>query len=56
MTDRLVEQMNADCAQERWFWVAGLAREAWPALLPVLDQLHEVAQQAVQHYADEAHA
>jgi hypothetical protein len=54
LTDRLVQQINAYCEEERWFWVAGLARETWPALLPVKEALHEVAQMAVEHYADEA--
>ena len=51
MTTVLIEQINAYAEAGRWFWVAGLARETWSALLPVIDQLHDVAADAVQHYA-----
>ena len=49
----LVEQINTYCAQGRWFWVAGLARETWPVLRHHLPALHPVAQEAVEHYASE---
>jgi len=46
-----VEQINADCKAQRWFWVAGLARAVWPALLPV--KKAKVAVMAGDHYAEE---
>lgn len=55
-TTQVIQQINQYCKDGKWFWVAGLARETWQALLPVMDQLHEIAQQAVEHYADEAAA
>jgi len=51
LTPQLVEQINADCKAQRWFWVAGLARAVWPALLPV--KKAKVAVMAGDHYAEE---
>lgn len=53
ITGMVVAQINQYCQDGKWFWVAGLARETWKGLLPVIDQLHEVAQIAVRHYAEE---
>lgn len=49
----LIQQINRDAEANRLFWVAGLAREAWPVLLPHVERLHEVAAMAVRHYAEE---
>ena len=53
MLAAVLEGINRYCEQERWFWVAGLARETWPALRLVKDQLHPVALMAVEHYEEE---
>ena len=49
----VLSQINQYCEDGKWFWVAGLARETWPALRLVKDQLHPVALQAVEHYEEE---
>lgn len=53
VTTMMIQQMNQYCEEGKWFWVCGLARETWAGLLPVIDQLHEVAQDAVRHYAEQ---
>ncbi len=52
--DALVQQINQYCQEERWFWVAGLAREVWPALVSRKDELCAIALQAVEHYEEKA--
>lgn len=47
----LIEDINKDAEANRLFWVAGLAREVWSALMPHLEKLHPVARIAVEHYA-----
>ncbi len=47
----LIDTINDDAQANRLFWVAGLAREVWPVLLPYLDALHPWAQEAVAHYS-----
>ncbi len=33
------------------FWIAGLARQIWPALIGRLDELDPLPRMAVEHYA-----
>ncbi len=47
----LIKSINKDADANRLFWVAGIARETWPVLMPHLDELHSVARLAVEHYA-----
>jgi hypothetical protein len=50
----LVDSINDYAENNELFWVAGLAREAYPILKNHLDELHEVAQISVEHYVEEA--
>lgn len=49
----LIDIFNDRCARGEWFWVAGLAREVWPALWPIPAGLDPIAAQAIAQYATE---
>lgn len=46
----MIEEINSLSEKNKLFWVAGLAREIWPILVPHKDELNEIALMAVEHY------
>ena len=46
----LIDGINEYAAKGQLFWVAGMARECWQVLKDRLDELHQTARIAVEHY------
>ena len=50
----LIDSINEYASKGQLFWVAGMARECWQVLKDRLDELHQTARIAVEHYFEEA--
>lgn len=48
----LIDSINELDRSNKGFWLAGLAKEAWPVLIQHLDKLEPLAKQAVIHYSE----
>jgi len=49
----IIDEINGYAKNNRLFWVCAMAKDCNTILINHLDELHEVARIAVEHYKDE---